>query len=50
MNGIAKRYDKIASLWYSVKTPRIISWLLIGAFVTGFVLAELSRRNYGGLN
>lgn len=47
MNGIAKRYDKIASRWYSVKTPRIISWLLIGAFVTGFVLAELSRRNYG---
>jgi len=46
MSSIAKLYDALASFWYSVKTPRLISWLLIGSFALGFVLAEFNRMHW----
>lgn len=46
MRKVAKLYDAIATIWYSPNTPRLLSRLLIGVFIIGFILAELSGRHW----
>lgn len=43
---IVKFYDAIALVWHGPNTPRLVSRVLIGVFVFGFILTELSRLHW----